>query len=155
MSLLDALNFKSDVSICKLVGRMLNIFAPWNAKVLRPVSVFLSYKASVKSLPVGWILGTLPGVGMELFWFYFHAFIPNMHNNWFYFGKSITYHLYTLIWFSANCKYHFIVSKRLSVAGIKSAIYGYLSHIYSNKSAMSQHHHHMHFYEFWNSVSST
>ena len=36
MSLLDALN---DFSICKLLGRILKIFAPWNEKVLRPVSV--------------------------------------------------------------------------------------------------------------------
>ena len=39
MSLLDALNLRSDVSVCKLLGRLLNTFAPWNEKVLRPVSV--------------------------------------------------------------------------------------------------------------------
>ena len=39
MSLQVALNRKNDFSVCKLLGRLLKIFAPWNEKVLRPVSV--------------------------------------------------------------------------------------------------------------------
>ena len=39
VSLLDAVNLKNDFSVCKLLGRLLEIFAPWNEKVLRPVSV--------------------------------------------------------------------------------------------------------------------
>ena len=39
MSLMGALNLKSDVSICKSLGRLLKIFDTWNEKVLRPVSV--------------------------------------------------------------------------------------------------------------------
>ena len=33
MSLLDALNLRSDVSFCKLFGMLLNTFAPWKEKV--------------------------------------------------------------------------------------------------------------------------
>ena len=39
MSLVDVLNLNSDVSVCKLSGKLLKIFAPWNEKVFRPVSV--------------------------------------------------------------------------------------------------------------------
>lgn len=41
MSLLDALNFKSCVSVCKRYGKLLKTLAHWNAKVLRPVSVII------------------------------------------------------------------------------------------------------------------
>ena len=38
-SLLDDLNFKNDVSLCKLLGKLLKNFSPWKKKVLRPFSV--------------------------------------------------------------------------------------------------------------------
>ena len=37
--LLDALHFKSNISVCKYSGNLLKTFAPWIANVLRPVSV--------------------------------------------------------------------------------------------------------------------
>ena len=39
MSLLVALNLKNDFSACKLLGRLLKTFAPWNEKVLQLFSV--------------------------------------------------------------------------------------------------------------------
>ena len=42
MSLLDALNLKNDFSVCNLLGRLLEIFAPWNENGFRPVSVLTS-----------------------------------------------------------------------------------------------------------------
>ena len=39
MSLLGALNLKSDFLVCKLLSRLLEISASWNEIVLRPVSL--------------------------------------------------------------------------------------------------------------------